>query len=213
MRHESPAHVSLPGSPGFGIDVPRPFRGAGLGVERFDEAAALAAAAHDDQTLGGKRHRPLEAFALLRRTRFPQRIASASIERDERRILRHHVDHVAVDADAALPSDARRLPHVFPDEAAGRGIERVHAVVLADIHHALIDNRRRLEILRTGEMEDPLRLEIADIGGVDLLQRGMPLRVVRPGVQQEVIRVGTQQIFVGDLCGRDGPQADQERSD
>ena len=117
--------------------------------------------------------RPLAANGIGPWNRLPgcdgrashMRIAGAAIERDERGILRDHVDHVAVDADAALPSDARRLPEIFPDQAAGRGVERVHAVVLADIHHAFIDNRRRLEIFRTGQVKHPLRLQPADVLG------------------------------------------------
>ena len=101
------------------------------------------------------------------------------VERDERGILRDHVHHVAVDADAALPADARRLPHVLPDEASRRGVERVHAVVLTDIHHALVDDGRRLEILRTGQVKDPFRLQGGDVRGVDLLQWRMPLRIVQ----------------------------------
>jgi hypothetical protein len=60
---------------------------------------------------------------------------------------------------------------MLPDQSPGCGIERVHAVVLADIHHTFVDNGRRLEIFRAGQMKHPLRLQPADILGRDLFEK------------------------------------------
>ena len=101
---------------------------------------------------------------------------------------------------------------MFPDQPAGRRVERVHAVVLADVHHAFVDDRRRFEIFRTGQMKDPFRLQLADVVGVDLLQQRMPLRVVRAGVQQIIIRIRIQQVLVGHLARYGGTEEQQQRS-
>jgi hypothetical protein len=59
---------------------------------------------------------------------------------------------------------------VVPILLAGLGIERIDVVERrGDVHHAVDDDRRRLERLLHLGLEDPGGMKLADVRSVDLL--------------------------------------------
>ena len=178
------------------VEVPHEL--AGLRIVGAHEAAdAVLAAVGADQDLavdGGRRHRLAVAELGIGDLGLPQQAAGLGVERDQLGIERRHVDLVAVDGDAAVVGaaaigrDRAHLVLVVPVLLAGLGVERVDVIERRrHVHHAVDDDRRRLHRLLHLRLEDPGRMQLADVGGVDLLAREVAgLIVVAVGVQEVV---------------------------
>ncbi len=135
------------------------------------------------------------------------RIAGAAIERHQRRILRDHVDHVAVDADAALPSDARRLAAMLP-RSAGPSPHRARARGCTGRHTSrpCRQSAAPRDLSRRSD-EKSISPAGADVRGVDLLQQRVPLRVVRARVQQESFGSGFNRSLSVTWAARPAPSS------
>ena len=183
---------------GDGIEVPHLL--AGLGIVGSHEAAdAVFAAVSADEDLavdGGGRHRLAVAELRVGDLRLPDEAARLRVERHQLCVERRHEDLVAVDGDAAIVRTAavgRDRPHlvlVVPVLLAGLGVERVDVIEgRGDVHDAVDDDRSRLQRLLHLRLEDPSRMQLADVRRVDLLAGEVArLVVVAVGVQ-EVVRV------------------------
>ena len=162
---------------------------ARLRLVRGNESAnAEFTAAHTDDDLVFHHQRRmhdripgLAAFHL----HLPPLAAGGGIDRDEIRVDGPHEQRVAKDGQpaiviaAAVDSPRGRMP-VDPEHSSRRGIERDHVVRGRDgIHHAVDDQRRRLERRADARLIDPARHERGHVAGGDLRQRRVALvRVV-----------------------------------
>ena len=120
------------------------------------------------------------------------------------RVLRSEVQLFSEDGHAAVGASFELRPAmVFPDHPAGAAIEGDHAVGVGHIHDAVDYDRHALEFLGAREMIDPFRRQRGYVAGVDLFQRAVPLRVVGSRIREPVVRVGFEQVLIGDLSRRD----------
>ena len=105
----------------------------------------------------------------------------------------HHERFVAADRRAAIGADAAFAEDAFvpslavgPNLAACRRIERIQLVPAGDIHDAVMHDRRGLKRARIARnRKDPGRAKPLDVGGINQLQRAVPIArqaavVVRP---------------------------------
>ena len=183
---------------GDGVEGPEQL--AVLGVVGLDEAAdAVFAAVGADQDFavdGGRRHRLAVALLGIGELLLPDDSAGLGVERDQLGVERADIDLVVIDGDAAIVGaaaegrDRAELGLEVPDLLAGLGVERVDvAERRGDIHHAVDDDRRRLERLLDLGGEDPGRMQMRDIAAVDLVVRiEAGLLVVAVGVRGSSIR-------------------------
>src|SRR5262249_9701731 len=104
---------------------------------------------------------------------------------------------------------------ISPEDPAGRGIER-HGRVgrLGEIHHAVDDERRRLEALERLRLKYPLELETGRVARLDLAQRAVPLARVASRVREPVLRLArrAQQALVAHVGARDEGREERERN-
>ena len=163
----------------LGDRVESPEQLAVLGVVGLDEAAdAVFAAVGADQDLAvdsGRGHRFAIALLRIADLLLPDDRTGLGVERDQLRVERADIDPVVVDRDAAVVRaaaegrDRTELGLEVPDFGAGLGVERVDVAVRGgDVHHAVDDDRRRLERFLDLRLEDPGRMQAADVAAVDL---------------------------------------------
>jgi len=103
--------------------------------------------------------------------RFPDRMAGARIDGDERAVGGGDVKLIVENCGAALRGARQRRPLVLPDDVAAARIEGIDAIELRDVHDAVMDDRHRLNRVLPGHPVHPLRLQTADGRGRQLLQR------------------------------------------
>ena len=162
---------------------------AGGGVEGVDEAADAVLGAGDadhDLVLDDERRRGgAVAFLVVVDHRVPHHRAGLHVEGQQVRVERVHVEAVAEHGEAAVDAAAAdvhalgQVADVAPDLAPGAGVDRPRRVVRpGDVHHAVEDDRRRLELAELRGLERPLRRQLADVGRGDLGQRAVALAAV-----------------------------------
>ena len=212
---------------------PAPHDLAGLGIERGQPAADAKLAARDpavDHAVIVER-RAGDAVAVLPLfdRRLPGDLAGLHVQRDDVGVELAEVDlsfshrKTAIDPAAADRRDGLiDAGPVFPDHLAGLGVEREHVIVAGDdIHDAVLHERRRLEGIfaaeaRALQARHPRALELPDIGGVDLLQRGIAIIGEIAAVRHPVLADRASKQFVdlgiGGPSGRvrDDQQAENE---
>ena len=133
----------------------------------------------------------------------PQPVARSGIERHEVSVGRTEVDAVAIQGYTPVwPPLHGRFKTIFPNPASGACIERIYLVRLRDVHHAIRDQRDRLQAGGARHMKYPLRDQRPHVASVNLPQRRVALRVICAGVTQPVGRIGAQEVLRGDLCFR-----------
>ncbi len=180
--------------------VERPQQLAVLGVKGFHEAAdAIFAAVCADQHLAlhdGRRHRLAVAELGIGDIHLPDLVAGPGIERHQLGVERREIDLVLIEFDApivraaAIGGDRSERMLVVPELLAGLGVERVHMAERGgDIHHTIDHDRRRFEGLAHVGLEDPGRMQLLHVAGVDLLGWIEALLVVVAVGVQEVRRV------------------------
>ena len=121
-----------------------------------------------------------------------------------------HEHAIAGDTDAAVRSAGRQAGRaralVAPDPAAAAGVEGVALVRRGDVHDAVDDHRRDLQVAGLGHAEQPRRRQRADVRLVDLRQRriAVPARIAvvrRPagvaGDRTELRARAAQQVHAG----------------
>ena len=203
--HESPAHVSLPGSPGPGIGVEAPRALAGLRVVGVDEAAnaVLAAGDADDHLVLDDQRRDRRGVAdlVVLERRVPDDGAGLHVEREQVRVERGHEQLVAEHAEAAVDEAAaggqvrRQLAAVAPDLAAGPRVDRPRDVLRAgDVEHVVAQSGVVSKLPSVAGLERPLRDEPVDVGRRDLRQRAVPLIGVVAAEGQPARAVGGQAV-------------------
>ena len=114
------------------------------------------------------------------------------------------------------------LPVVLPQEPAGGGVDGLHPVEAQGgggrEHDAVVDDRRRLLIAERASGKDPLRDQLLDVAGIDLVEGTEAPARVGPVVHQPVgaVAAGIQQPIIGDvspLGGRRRPGWQHERQE
>ena len=124
--------------------------------------------------------------------RVPQDVAGARAERDHVRVARRQKDFVLGDgdaADAAIPGRLIGTHARFPDEVAGFRIDRLHDVAGArEIHHAVVDDGRRLIRTRVVHRPDPCELQILHVVARDLIERAVAPPVIVAAEDEPVAR-------------------------
>ena len=124
--------------------------------------------------------------------RVPEDVARARAERDHVRVARRQKDLVLRDRDAANAAVARRLIRAdarFPDEVAGLCVERLDDVARArEIHHAVMDDGRRLIRARVVHRPDPCELQLVDVVAGDLIERAVAPPVIVAAEDEPVAR-------------------------
>ena len=127
--------------------------------------------------------------------------AGLRVERDHVHVRRAHVEPVAVQREAALEAAGDALGQaavVLPQQVAGAGVERLHAVVRAlHEHHAVVHQRRRLG--GSGRQRPaPRDAQPRDVARRDLRERAEALRVVAAPPGEPVLRRGLDELGIGD---------------
>ena len=92
----------------------------------------------------------------------------------------------------------RKLPAMLPHQIAGLRIDRGDDVARTrDVHHAVVDERRRLDAARSKPAR-PHHLQARDVVAIDLIERAVAPAVERAPPRQPVGRVRLPQHFIGD---------------
>ena len=123
------------------------------------------------------------------------------LPRDQLRVDGAHVEHAAVDRDAAVVvaaahrHDRSQLVLVVPEFLAGLRVDRVHVVERRrKEHHAVDHDRRGLHRLEHGGLEDERGRELRDVSGVDL-RAGVVARLLVAAVRmQPVVRLAAGRV-------------------
>ena len=170
------------------------------------EAGHLAGTAGDDHPVRHDRAARVADKKIAAAIGLPDQLAGAGIQRDDDVVPAHEVDVVAVERDAALALSVvggerllrRQLVPVLPDQIARRSVDRLdHVAGIPEIHHAVVDERRRLVdagLHRAG----PDQLQILHVGLVDLVERAVAPRLIVAAMNQPVLRLGRPDDLVGD---------------
>ena len=91
------------------------------------------------------------------------------------------------------------LALVLPQQVAGPGVERLNQVIrVRQIHHAVVDERRRFLDVARPHAARPRHLHLRDVALVDLIERTEAPAVERPPPRQPVGRIRLPQHLVGD---------------
>ena len=222
-----PFHVSEPGSPRAGTAQKRhtSFRWPG---RRPPEAAhALVAAGDARNHQVAHRHRRAGGVVVLvpvGHLGFPEQRARGAVEGDEMGVVGRHEQaiaghgHAAIDA-ARRHADqaARARPAVVPDLAAAAGVERVEVVGGGDVHHAVHDHRRHLQLRGVRQAENPVRRQPRRVRRGDLRERAVAVAVRVAVIGGPVglrrhLAVCRRSRAAGAPCGRRRAAASRRRS-
>ena len=185
-----------------------PYQAPGPSVDADDvagvvaEALAAAETCHDRPVGDHRTAREAVAVVVGRDVGVPAHLAGARVEADDVRIDGVQDDEVLVDRQAAQlrgrPQPLVHVPAVLPEEVARRAVESMHHVAgVGDVHHAVVDDRRRLRHARL-EPPRPRQPQLADVVAVDLVERAVAPAVQRAPPAQPVGRVGVLEDRVGD---------------
>ena len=209
QRQSVPGVVIGVAGMGDGVDPPQLL--AGLGVMAGDEAAAglgIAATGHaldhlavDDEGAAGV----APALVPVGSGVVPHHLSGLGIERDDMGVRGGGDEIALIDRHVAAgkvlragDQPGREITLVFPDQVAGRRIERLDLVAeIEDVEHAVMDDRRRLGGAAC-ERPAPCDLEVFHVGLVDLLQRAVAVAVIGAPPHQPVRCRWVAQHRIGD---------------
>ncbi len=214
------------GLPGIGLVLPGfaaglagcgdrealPFQVAGLRVERGHPAAhaVVAAGAADDHGILQRERRRGDLHALLvEQVLVPDDLSSLLVGRDHAPVETGDRDHQVVPKrDAAVAVGLLLAGIHLPEHAALRARAHVdlvdHAPDIGDVHEAVVDQGRRLDVLVGGgaaERDREGELEVLDVRFVDGVERRVALRAEVAMVHEPVLRLGVEQTLEGDVAG------------
>lgn len=159
-----------------GNDVEGPLLLAGLGVQPDDAPAqpevAVRHAGNEHAVRVGRRRGDLLALdgRIVADAPDPEQIARGFVERGDAR-TGHGREHLAVPDGHALRAHRALFGLVGPEELAGFGIERAHALAGGDEHPSARDDGRAARVLAV-EGVKPRAAELAHVALVDFIQGG-----------------------------------------
>ena len=178
------------GVTGYGVEAPcfLPSLGIiGRDIPTHTELGATVADQHlalDDAWRAGDR---VALAAIKDGIDTPHRLAGGGVQGDQPTVEAADVDlaiphrHAPIDRAAAALTEVlrRHLRVVFPQHGASGGIQGVdHAEGAGGVHHAVDHDRRGLDTEIQFQLGGPGQAELADVAGVDLIQRAIALFVV-----------------------------------
>src|SRR6478672_10826407 len=163
--HRTAPKLERIGRPGIASGIPRFLRNgiprpqvlSALGVVGLDESARRVAA--DDHFAVGDERRLPRQTPRAGDLRFPDGVAGARIDGDERAVGGGDEQLIVENRGAALRGARQWLPLVLPDDVAAARIDGVDAIELRDVHDAVVDNRHRLNRVLARHPVYPLRLQ------------------------------------------------------
>ena len=195
--------------PGDRIEAPDLL--AGFRVVGGDESpdAAVAAAGADDHLVLDHERRERQRVGRLHLgdARLPERAAVLRVDRNEVPVERAHVQGVAENRHTPIVRTAAgpvvRIGGVLvdPEGAPGPRVERDDVVgPLREVHDAVHDERRGLPRAHDRALVGPLQLQVAGVGGRDLVERAVARAHERAVVRQPVLRLlgGIDEPLEGD---------------
>jgi hypothetical protein len=208
---------------GHGVEAPRQLAGLGIVGRHVAAHAVLRAAVADDDlpVRDARRAGDCVRLVLIDRRRLPCDLAARRIDRGQPSVEHTDVDTALVERGAAIDDVtagdvvvlAMHFGVVLPQLLAGARVDRVgDAPRSGRIHHAVDDQRRRLEAAVRRGFELPRETELRDIAIVDLIERTESLFVIVAAVRQPILvaRVGRPQggiVHRGFLLG--GAEGDE----
>src|SRR5438093_11756731 len=135
----------------------------------------------------------------------PDDLPGLGVGRDDAPVITGDRDYeIAPERDAAVAVGLLLAGIHLPDHATLRGRAHVdlvdHAPDVGDVHEAVVDQWRRLDILVAGlaaERDREGELEVLRVGLVDLIERRVALRGEVAMVHEPVLRLWIAQALVG----------------
>ena len=194
-----------------GVEAPEMLAGGRVvGVE--ESGNAVLAASHSDDELifddqGCARGGVATGLGVVVHLGLPQLAAGLGVHGDHVHVERVHEQAIskyrqaAVHAPAAIECARRILMTVGPQDAAGERVERVNLVLRpGQVHDAVDDERRGLELLLVPSLEQPLDVEVLDVLRRDLIEAAEAPAIVAVRIGEPVsgLLIGLEQPFVGD---------------
>ena len=181
-----------------GVEAPRELAGVRVVGGHVPAHAVLGAAVADDDLAVGNPRRAGDRVRLLLvdRRRLPRHLAALGVDRHQPPVEHADVHTPLVEGRAAVHDIAARqlvvlavhLGVVFPQLLTGPRIDRVgDAPRPGGVHHAVDDQRRRLETAIGPGLERPGQAQGRSVGVVDLVKRAEALLVVVAPVRQPVL--------------------------
>ena len=201
-----------------------PHLGAGLGVERDDEASAAGArigtagnAGNDFAVRGERPARERVALLVVRHGGVPDHLAGVRVERHQMSVGRGEA-LVVVQRDGAACAikqvvviaafDLRQLAPILPQQIAAAAVERLHDVLgVGEEQHAVV-RQRRLFLVAELHVPGPGEFQTADILSVDLIERAIaqPAKLPRRISQSSVAGLLSSLSEIGlSACKRSSP--------
>ncbi len=189
---------------GDGLPIPQSFAILDAeGTDQTDRAVIAAAGTEDELILVDVRRHRIEAVAgVLAALHVPRGLARCGIQGDHTAVLRGN-EYLAIgQAHATVrgkQQDVRWIVGRLPEQLAVARIQRKHTIMRrGQVHSAVPDNRRRLLFAVIGDTRPPADAQGADIGLVDLRQRGVAIAGVALARQDPVVVVlrGAPQYLV-----------------
>ena len=188
-----------------------PLQVAVLRIERLQDTRQIVEVArhpHEQVVLHQQRRvgRPI-ALAGVGDLDPPFHRAVRRVQRHQIAVGRRQVDQVLVDGDAAMPDVEGLVVRigVGPQLASAARVDRPHVVRRRHVHHAVDEDRARLDLIVPPGLEDPGESQVLDVLGRDLRERTVaPPAVVavvgRPAVLRRLEQRRRVQAL-GDQCG------------
>ena len=128
--------------------------------------------------------------------RIPEKLSGSAVEREEARVIRHHVKAVAANRDPTVDAGAGVTNHagrpragVLPDLPTAAGVQGEHLIGSRHVHHARDDHGRGLQVTRVGGGKHPFQPHLRDVGRRDLPERRMTVATRLPVVTRPVARL------------------------
>ncbi len=146
---------------------------------------------------------------LVAQIALPHHLAGVAVGGDDAAVIaRHRYDEIAPQRDAAVAVDLLlagvHLPYDVP-AFAGTDVDLVdHAPGVRHIHEAVVDQRRRREILVAGGAAERHRegeAKVLHVRLVDGVERRKTVGTVVVMVHQPVLRLGIEQALIGHIGG------------
>ena len=178
---------------------------AGDEASGLRETAAPGDTADDHAVRDRRSGRVAETLRLVGLLRLPHEITGPRIDGDHRQVGRGHEDLVLVERDGAHqvgPAPLGILAAVLPDDVAGPRVERLQDVSrIGQVHHAVMDQRRRLHASRF-HRPHPGEPQLVDVVRCQLVERAVAVAVRRPPPRQPLLAWRIREQLIGHLAKR-----------
>ena len=154
--------------PGDGVEAPNAFSGFRvIGVDKSPDAVFAARRTDDDLVLDRQRsHGQRVPFGVIHQLAIKQHGSGLAVQSQEASVERPLVEAITRHGQAAIQLsaaevDSLRQPVLIPPEHAARpGVERGNIVVrLGQVHDAVDDQRRGLELVGRAGLKNPFQFK------------------------------------------------------